>query len=45
MNILITGSTDGIGYETSKALINLGHSILLHGRNQTKLDKVYKIIK
>jgi len=38
--ILITGSTDGIGYETAKILVEQGHHVLLHGRNQDKLDKV-----
>ncbi len=37
--ILITGSTDGIGLLTAKTLASNGHRVLLHGRNQTKLDK------
>lgn len=36
--ILITGSTDGIGLRTAKTLADLGHTILLHGRSQSKLD-------
>ncbi|UYV38196.1 SDR family NAD(P)-dependent oxidoreductase [Rhodobacteraceae bacterium D3-12] len=36
--ILITGATDGIGLRTAKTLAELGHTILLHGRSQTKLD-------
>ena len=35
--ILITGSTDGIGFETAKALYAQGHRIVLHGRSATKL--------
>ncbi len=35
--ILITGSTDGIGLETAKNLAELGHQIILHGRNPVKL--------
>lgn len=35
--ILITGSTDGIGLETAKALAASNHSVLLHGRSETKL--------
>jgi len=31
--ILITGATDGIGLETARMLISLGHKVLLHGRN------------
>ncbi|MGI9206231.1 MAG: SDR family NAD(P)-dependent oxidoreductase [Woeseiaceae bacterium] len=35
--ILLTGSTDGIGLETAKVLAGLGHTLLIHGRNKTKL--------
>lgn len=35
--ILLTGATDGIGLETAKRLTKLGHTLLLHGRNETKL--------
>lgn len=40
--ILITGSTDGIGLETAKMLVSLGHNVLLHGRSPVKLEKVEK---
>jgi len=42
--ILITGSTDGIGFETAKMLLSLGHKVLLHGRNATKLAEVEKTL-
>ncbi|MEL6383885.1 MAG: SDR family NAD(P)-dependent oxidoreductase [Cyanobacteria bacterium J06626_18] len=40
--ILITGSTDGIGLETAKMLVLKGHTVLLHGRNPTKLEATEK---
>ena len=36
--ILVTGSTDGIGLETAKMLVQDGHRVLMHGRSQAKLD-------
>lgn len=36
--ILLTGATDGIGLETAKMLAGEGHTLLLHGRSQPKLD-------
>ena len=38
--ILLTGATDGIGLETAKKLVSLGHHVLLHGRNGAKLNAV-----
>lgn len=35
--ILITGASDGIGLLTAKALADAGHTVLLHGRSETKL--------
>jgi short-subunit dehydrogenase len=32
--ILITGSTDGIGYEAAIELAKLGHYIIIYGRNK-----------
>ena len=37
--ILLTGATDGIGLETARMLVSMGHNVLLHGRSRTKLEK------
>ena len=37
---LVTGSTDGIGLETSKKLLKQGYHVLLHGRNSKKVKKL-----
>ena len=42
--ILITGATDGIGLETAKLLAADGHRVLVHGRNQAKLDTTLDIL-
>ncbi len=36
--LLITGSTDGIGLETARQLVQDGHTVLIHGRSGAKLD-------
>ncbi|SES64670.1 SDR family NAD(P)-dependent oxidoreductase [Thalassotalea agarivorans] len=38
--ILLTGATDGIGLATANKLAQQGHTLLLHGRNPTKLNDV-----
>lgn len=38
--ILITGATDGIGFETAKLLVSEGHNVLVHGRSAEKLERV-----
>ena len=38
--ILITGATDGIGFETARKLASEGHALLLHGRSEEKLATV-----
>ena len=34
--IFITGATEGIGLETARMLVSMGHNVLIHGRNQDK---------
>jgi NAD(P)-dependent dehydrogenase (short-subunit alcohol dehydrogenase family) len=38
--ILITGATDGLGRGVAEALADQGHTLLLHGRSQDRLDAV-----
>ena len=38
--ILITGSTDGIGFQTTKRLVSEGHNVLIHGRSLQKVQNV-----
>ncbi len=40
--VLITGSTDGIGFETAKMLLALGHNVIIHGRSKDKVEAVKK---
>lgn len=38
--IFITGSSDGIGLQTAQELINLGHEVVLHAKNEQKAIKL-----
>jgi NAD(P)-dependent dehydrogenase (short-subunit alcohol dehydrogenase family) len=42
---LITGATDGIGFETAKILVSRGHHVLIHGRSEAKLQQVARSLK
>ena len=44
-NILITGSTDGIGKLSAVNLAKLGHTLYLHGRNIEKLNAAIAEVK
>ena len=43
--ILVTGSTDGIGLETAKELARLGHELVLHGRNEEKVQRALGAVR
>jgi len=43
--VLITGSSKGLGYYLAKYYASKGHSVILHGRNEERLEKVNKEIK
>jgi len=37
--ILVTGATDGIGRQTALELAQMGHKVLVHGRNKVKSEE------
>ena len=43
--ILITGSTDGIGLKTALELASLGHEVVVHGRNEEKVQRARDAIR
>lgn len=44
-HILITGATDGIGFETAKVLAQKGHHLIIHGRSSSKIEHVINQLK
>lgn len=44
-NILLTGATDGIGFETAKKLAGDGHRLIIHGRSEEKLQATEQALK
>ena len=43
--VLVTGATDGIGRETARQLAARGARVIVHGRDQTRLDRVAAEVK
>jgi len=43
-NIVITGSTSGIGLGLAESFLSLGCAVTISGRSQENLDRVYKIL-
>ena len=42
--IFITGSADGLGHLAAKALIDLGHQVVLHARNEERGKQAREIV-
>jgi len=40
--VLVTGSTDGIGRETALELARLGARVIVHGRNEARVQRAYE---
>lgn len=38
--ILVTGATDGIGRETARQLLALGHCVMVHGRKRDEAERI-----
>jgi NAD(P)-dependent dehydrogenase (short-subunit alcohol dehydrogenase family) len=43
--ILVTGSTDGIGKETARQLLALGHEVVVHGRSEASVAAAARELK
>jgi len=43
--VLITGATGGIGLETARVLAQMGHSVLIHGRDAGKGEAAVEMIR
>ncbi|MGN2610715.1 SDR family NAD(P)-dependent oxidoreductase [Aliivibrio fischeri] len=43
--ILITGATDGIGFETAQMLVKQNHYVIIHGRSSEKVNAVLDKLK
>lgn len=44
-NVLITASSQGIGFATAESFLKEGANVLLNGRNEQKLEQSYDVLK
>lgn len=42
--VLVTGATSGIGRAVATALVRHGATVVLHGRDETRLDELYRAL-
>lgn len=45
MQVLVTGATGGIGLQTAKVLAQMGHSVLIHGRDHRKGEAAVQAVR
>lgn len=45
MNVVITGSTRGIGYGLAEEFLKAGHNVLIHGRDRMVCGEVYNKLR
>jgi len=45
MQVLVTGATGGIGLQTAKVLAQMGHSVLIHGRDSRKGEAAVRDVR
>jgi NAD(P)-dependent dehydrogenase (short-subunit alcohol dehydrogenase family) len=45
VQVLVTGSTAGLGRATAEALLDAGHSVMLHARNDARADDLGALVR
>jgi len=45
LTVLVTGATGGIGLQTAKVLARMGHSVLIHGRDDRKGEAAVREVR